>query len=70
MLIVIVILIVINIIVNFSLSFPDSPESAKKEIEFFFPDLNVEKWLEKEEPCYRTEKLVFDSNSKEHTFIT
>ena len=37
----------------------DSVESAKREIEFFFPDFDMEKWYRTEEKIFREGNVVF-----------
>ena len=38
----------------------DSPVSVEREIPFFFPDFNVNEWMEKEEPLFRNQPLEYD----------
>ncbi|XP_037541359.1 nucleoside diphosphate kinase 6 isoform X2 [Nematolebias whitei] len=45
----------------------DSSESARREISFFFPDFNVEEWLEKEEPLFRSRQICYDPQKHIHT---
>ncbi|XP_033110331.1 nucleoside diphosphate kinase 6-like [Anneissia japonica] len=37
----------------------DSPESARKEIAFFYPDFNVDHWYKRQEHLYRTQNVVY-----------
>lgn len=37
----------------FMILFTDSPETAAREINFFFPEFNIPLWLEREEPLFR-----------------
>lgn len=46
---------------------PDSIESAKREIGFFFPDFCVDEWMEKEEPEFRAGHIQFDHQKQIHT---
>ncbi|XP_030577397.1 nucleoside diphosphate kinase 6 [Archocentrus centrarchus] len=45
----------------------DSPESAQREISFFFPDFCVEEWMEKEEPSFRSRQIRYDHQNQIHT---
>uniref|UniRef100_A0A3Q3B204 Nucleoside diphosphate kinase n=1 Tax=Kryptolebias marmoratus TaxID=37003 RepID=A0A3Q3B204_KRYMA len=47
----------------------DSPESAQREISFFFPEFHVEEWLEKEEPLFRSGQIRYDSQKQIHTLF-
>ncbi|XP_072258104.1 nucleoside diphosphate kinase 6 [Pyxicephalus adspersus] len=47
----------------------DSVDSACREISFFFPDFNVSRWYEKEEPLYRTGPLCYDEEKLEHRLV-
>ncbi|KAM9356358.1 nucleoside diphosphate kinase 6 isoform 2-T2 [Pholidichthys leucotaenia] len=44
----------------------DSPESAKREISFFFPDFYVDEWMDKEEPSFRSGQIHYDHQNKIH----
>ncbi|XP_015227075.1 PREDICTED: nucleoside diphosphate kinase 6 isoform X1 [Cyprinodon variegatus] len=44
----------------------DSIESALREIHFFFPDFNVEQWIEKEEPFFRSGHIRYDDEDQIH----
>lgn len=44
----------------------DSPENALKEIAFFFPEFNAEKWYREDEPYYHPENVSFCSESLAH----
>lgn len=44
----------------------DSPESAQREINFFFPDFSVEQWMEKEEPLFRSGQIRYDHKGQIH----
>nr|XP_022331190.1 nucleoside diphosphate kinase 6-like [Crassostrea virginica]XP_022331191.1 nucleoside diphosphate kinase 6-like [Crassostrea virginica] len=44
----------------------DSPENALKEIAFFFPEFDAEKWYREEEPFYHHENVKFCSESIVH----
>lgn len=44
----------------------DSPESATKEIGFFFPEFNIPLWYEREEPLLRTGKATFCDEREIH----
>ncbi|XP_041832584.1 nucleoside diphosphate kinase 6 [Melanotaenia boesemani] len=44
----------------------DSPESAQREISFFFPDFHVEEWMEKEEPLFRSGRIHYDHQNQTH----
>ncbi|KAM4528963.1 nucleoside diphosphate kinase 6 isoform 1-T2 [Fundulus diaphanus] len=44
----------------------DSPESARREISFFFPDFSVEQWMEKEEPLFRSGQIRYDHEDQIH----
>ncbi|XP_071501054.1 nucleoside diphosphate kinase 6-like [Diadema antillarum] len=35
----------------------DSPETASREIGFFFPEFSIQRWYEREEPLYRDESV-------------
>ncbi|XP_008396119.1 nucleoside diphosphate kinase 6 [Poecilia reticulata] len=48
----------------------DSPESAQREISFFFPDFNVEQWLKKEEPLFRSGRIQYDQQDQIHKPLT
>ncbi|XP_051816841.1 nucleoside diphosphate kinase 6 [Acanthochromis polyacanthus] len=45
----------------------DSVESAQREIGFFFPDFSVDKWMEKEEPSFRSGRIHYDHQNQIHT---
>ncbi|XP_024147499.1 nucleoside diphosphate kinase 6 isoform X4 [Oryzias melastigma] len=45
----------------------DSPESAQREISFFFPDFHQADWMEKEEPLFRSGKITYDHQNQVHT---
>uniref|UniRef100_A0A1L8DKD5 Nucleoside diphosphate kinase n=1 Tax=Nyssomyia neivai TaxID=330878 RepID=A0A1L8DKD5_9DIPT len=44
----------------------DSNETAKKEIEFFFSDFDVAKWLQKDEIVFRMQKTTFNEEKFLH----
>lgn len=44
----------------------DSPENALKEIEFFFPEFNAEKWYKEDEQLYFHENVIFCNESLTH----
>ncbi|XP_013414312.1 nucleoside diphosphate kinase 6 [Lingula anatina] len=44
----------------------DSEESAAKEIHFFFPDFDIEKWYSEEELLFRQRKVTFDPKRDIH----
>ncbi|XP_068998145.1 nucleoside diphosphate kinase 6 [Embiotoca jacksoni] len=48
----------------------DSPESAQREIGFFFPDFSADEWMEKEEPSFRSGLIHYDQENKIHTLST
>ncbi|XP_013874923.1 nucleoside diphosphate kinase 6 [Austrofundulus limnaeus] len=48
----------------------DSPESARREISFFFPDFHVEEWLEREEPLFRSGQIRYDPQKHIHTLLS
>ncbi|XP_030072035.1 nucleoside diphosphate kinase 6, mitochondrial [Microcaecilia unicolor] len=48
----------------------DSPESANREITFFFPEFNVNHWYQQEEPYFRTGAVSYDSERQIHTVHT
>ena len=37
----------------------DSPETAEKEIQFFFPNFDIKEWYKQEEAYFRRGKLKF-----------
>ncbi|OWF44398.1 Nucleoside diphosphate kinase 6 [Mizuhopecten yessoensis] len=37
----------------------DSDESARKEMQFFFPEFNVDEWYKKKEPYFRNGNVYF-----------
>lgn len=45
----------------------DSAESAQREISFFFPDFSAEEWMEKEEPLFRSGRIIYDHQKQIHT---
>ncbi|XP_072218673.1 nucleoside diphosphate kinase 6 [Leuresthes tenuis] len=45
----------------------DSPESAQREISFFFPDFHAEVWMEEEEPLFRSGQMHYDHQKQIHT---
>ncbi|KAJ0026905.1 hypothetical protein NQD34_017905 [Periophthalmus magnuspinnatus] len=45
----------------------DSVESAHTEINFFFPDFCIGRWMEEEEPSYRAGKAFYDTHKLIHT---
>lgn len=47
----------------------DSIDSARREISFFFPDFNVNRWYEEEEPLYRAGPLCYDKEKLEHRLV-
>jgi len=44
----------------------DSDESARKEIDFFFPDFDVDQWYQLEEPHFRAGDVVIDTEIMQH----
>ncbi|RVE55983.1 hypothetical protein OJAV_G00231670 [Oryzias javanicus] len=46
----------------------DSPESAQREINFFFPDFHLADWMEKDEPLFRSGKITYDHQNQVHIF--
>ena len=44
----------------------DSEESAKKEIEFFFPEFDIDKWYRTEESVFREGNVVFSAVDSAH----
>ncbi|XP_064486507.1 nucleoside diphosphate kinase 6-like [Ornithodoros turicata] len=44
----------------------DSEEAADREIQFFFPEFNKEKWYSEEEFAFRLHKLCFDKECCVH----
>ena len=44
----------------------DSEASAQKEIAFFFPEFDVDKWYEECEPKFRTGAIGFNPDTFEH----
>lgn len=44
----------------------DSEATAQKEIQFFFPEFDIEKWKTDEEPLFQSGKVQFDEKSCEH----
>ncbi|XP_030628380.1 nucleoside diphosphate kinase 6 [Chanos chanos] len=47
----------------------DSVESAHREIAFFFPEFQIEDWMKKEEPCFRTGQIWYDEQGQIHTLF-
>lgn len=45
----------------------DSPESAQREIGFFFPDFCVEEWMRTEEPSFRSGQIRYDHENHIHS---
>ncbi|XP_028295764.1 nucleoside diphosphate kinase 6 isoform X1 [Gouania willdenowi] len=45
----------------------DSAESAQKEISFFFPEFCAKKWMDREEPIYRSGQTRYDHLKQIHT---
>ncbi|CAN9507392.1 unnamed protein product [Ophioblennius macclurei] len=45
----------------------DSPESAQREIRFFFPEFSAEEWMQKEEPEFRSGRIHYDSQNLVHS---
>ncbi|KAM9703133.1 nucleoside diphosphate kinase 6 isoform 1-T3 [Menidia menidia] len=45
----------------------DSPESAQREISFFFPDFQMDEWMEKKEPLFRSGQMRYDHQKQIHT---
>lgn len=46
--------------------FLDSPESAAREINIFFPHFHFKSWYENEEPMYRMNRVKFLENEFIH----
>nr|KAG5711756.1 hypothetical protein BaRGS_023520 [Batillaria attramentaria] len=44
----------------------DSEETAKREIQFFFPEFDVSKWYQETEPLFRSGQVRFDEEKVEH----
>lgn len=44
----------------------DSDESAKREMTFFFPEFDVDRWYEREEPLFRAGNVVMNPERMEH----
>ncbi|XP_064605485.1 nucleoside diphosphate kinase 6-like [Liolophura sinensis] len=44
----------------------DSPESAAKEIAFFFPEFSIDHWYREDESCYREGKVFYDNDTGMH----
>lgn len=47
----------------------DSEVSARKEISIFFPSFNYDKWVNEEEPLFRSGKVVFDEKNFVHYIL-
>ncbi|XP_066448318.1 nucleoside diphosphate kinase 6 [Eleutherodactylus coqui] len=47
----------------------DSAESACREISFFFPDFDVSRWYEEQEPLYRAGPVCYDEETLEHRLV-
>ncbi|XP_033644998.1 nucleoside diphosphate kinase 6-like [Asterias rubens] len=47
----------------------DSPETAKIEMEFFFPDFNVDDWYRDQEPSFRSGNVKYCDEKNEHYII-
>lgn len=47
----------------------DSPDSARREIGFFFPNFDLVSWYEKQEPLYRNGQVMLDNEKWIHTVI-
>ncbi|XP_019751756.1 nucleoside diphosphate kinase 6 isoform X1 [Hippocampus comes] len=45
----------------------DSVESARREMTFFFPDFRPEEWMEREEPSFRSGRMLYDPQQHIHT---
>ncbi|XP_057679619.1 nucleoside diphosphate kinase 6 [Corythoichthys intestinalis] len=44
----------------------DSVQSAQREMAFFFPDFQVEEWMQREEPAFRLGRICYDSGKHVH----
>ncbi|XP_005110021.1 nucleoside diphosphate kinase 6 [Aplysia californica] len=44
----------------------DSPETAKREIEFFFPEFNVDSWYREEHHLFQQDLVRFDPDTFRH----
>ncbi len=51
---------------RFVFRFKDSVENANKEIKFFFPDFDIEKWYNDEEKYFANGNLKFNYVKLEH----
>ncbi|KAK7100033.1 nucleoside diphosphate kinase 6-like isoform X2 [Littorina saxatilis] len=47
----------------------DSEETAKREIEFFFPEFNADRWYKEVEPVFKSGQVEFDETTCEHVPI-
>ncbi|XP_046857505.1 nucleoside diphosphate kinase 6-like [Xenia sp. Carnegie-2017] len=47
----------------------DSVETAKREIEFFFPEFKYDEWLEKNEEKIQNGQIIYDEVSKTHKVL-
>ncbi|XP_072003720.1 nucleoside diphosphate kinase 6 [Engystomops pustulosus] len=47
----------------------DSVESACREISIFFPDFDVSRWYEEQEPLYRAGPICYDEEILEHRIV-
>ena len=47
----------------------DSVETAKREIEFFFPEFKYDKWLEKNGEKIQNGQIIYDEVSKTHKVL-
>lgn len=47
----------------------DSEEAVAKEIPFFFPDFDIQEWMEKEEELYRIFPVEYDTEFGVHKVI-
>ncbi|ELU03651.1 hypothetical protein CAPTEDRAFT_91319 [Capitella teleta] len=47
----------------------DSPATARREINFFFPDFNIEMWMATKQNFFLQNKVSFNENLNEHLIL-
>lgn len=47
----------------------DSVENAREEINFFFPEFDIDKWYIENEKYFLENKVKFDENLNEHIIV-
>lgn len=56
-------------LIAFSSLLTDSPASASREIAFFFPEFDEQRWYEQDEPQLRRGQLYYSAKERVHRVL-